>query len=291
MQRRDWWFPVALLVSAESYCALGFVIGFSSGRTSPLQGLTQVISDVDDTLKSSGGVKAFGVPLGGIDVQYPRGVYYPGVAEFMLQISLSNGTTRTPPNVAILTARAEEFKVFLELKPTSKLALSFQRAGERANVPDWGLGPVLYGSVAEWIIQVNKGRRKFSNFEKLNLQDEDGILSYVYVGDTGELDQEAGETMLREYPELVKAVFLHAVSDVHGPVVVPPPHFINGRPMIFFRTYVGAALAAVQLQLMDLDGLQKVIDAAKESLAEEPQTSSKWMDLNSDISRANELLQ
>jgi hypothetical protein len=35
----------------------------------------------------------------------------------------------------------------------------------------------------------------------------------LYVGNTGELDQEAGETMLREYPEVMKAVFLHVVTD------------------------------------------------------------------------------
>lgn len=34
--------------------------------------LTQVISDVDDTLKSSGGVNVAGIALGGIDVEYDR---------------------------------------------------------------------------------------------------------------------------------------------------------------------------------------------------------------------------
>ena len=36
---------------------------------------TQVISDVDDTLKSSGGVSVAGVALGGIDTQYARGIF------------------------------------------------------------------------------------------------------------------------------------------------------------------------------------------------------------------------
>jgi hypothetical protein len=48
---------------------------------------TRVISDVDDTLKSSGGVNVAGVTLGGIDVQYPCGDFYPSIAEFMLEIS------------------------------------------------------------------------------------------------------------------------------------------------------------------------------------------------------------
>ncbi len=114
---------------------------------------TQVISDVDDTLKSSGGLKIGDVALGGIDVQYDRGDFYPGVFQFMLEVSRSTGDRAMPPKVAILTARAEEFKVALELKDDSKLAVAFRETGEAEGVQNWGLGPVLYGSVAEWVIQ------------------------------------------------------------------------------------------------------------------------------------------
>jgi len=144
---------------------------------------TQVISDVDDTLKSSGGVNVAGVALGGIDTQYERGVYYPGVAQFMLELSSYNGEgvspITTPPKVAILTARAEEFKVALELKDSSSLAIAFKKAGEAAGIQNWGLGPVLYGSVAEWVIQTRKGLRKFNNFERLLQQDPTGTILQV----------------------------------------------------------------------------------------------------------------
>lgn len=197
-----------------------------------------------------------------------------------------------PPKVAILTARAEEFKVALELKDSSSLAAAFRKAGQNARIDDWGLGPVLYGSVAEWIVQNRKGLRKFSNFERLLQQDPTGrILQYVYVGDTGELDQEAGETLLREYPELVKAVFLHVVSDKPGPISdLPAPTFINGRPLVFFRTYVGAAAAAVQLGFLSLDGLEAVVDAAIDKLKDVANDSDKWSDLNRDLERANRIL-
>lgn len=254
---------------------------------------TQVISDVDDTLKSSGGVNIGGVALGGIDVQYQRGVMYPGVEEFMLQISLCTrkDPTAPPPKVAILTARAEEFKAALELKESSSLAQAFRKAGEAEGVEQWGLGPVLYGSVAEWIIQDRKGLRKFTNFERLLQQDPSGrIMKYIYVGDTGELDQEAGETMLRDYAPFVKAVFLHVVSGKLGPVYVPPPKFINGRPLIYFRTYVGAAVAAVQIDLMTPQGLQKVIASASRRLESVPRDSDKWKDLQQDIKAAERLL-
>ena len=148
--------------------------------------------------------------------------------------------------------------------------------------------------MAEWIVQDRKGLRKFNNFERLLQQDPTGsIMQYVYVGDTGELDQEAGETMLREYPELVMAVFLHYVKDQPGaaqPNEVPSPKLINGRPIVFFRTYVGAAVAAVQLGLMSLDGLESIMEAAVSKLAGVNQTSDKWIDLNRDLERAAQLL-
>lgn len=277
----------------------------STSSSSSLNLYTQVISDVDDTLKSSGGVNVAGVALGGIDVQYERGDFYPGVAEFMLGLSTNSQqaqntdatTVLLPPKVAILTARAEEFKVALELKDSSKLAVAFKSAGEAVGVEDWGLGPVLYGSVAEWIVQTNKGRRKFHNFEKLVLQegndDDDIFLQYVYVGDTGELDQEAGETMLREYPHKVKAVFLHVVSGEEDDLVVPipAPKLINGRPLVFFRTYVGAAAKATQLQIMSPSSLQRVMDAAQAKLANVPRDSDKWIDLERDLVEAQKTLE
>ena len=70
----------------------------------------QVLSDVDDTLKSSGGVSVGSVALGGVDAQYGRGEVYPGVFQFMLELSKGGGEGR-PMNVAVLTARAEEVSV------------------------------------------------------------------------------------------------------------------------------------------------------------------------------------
>lgn len=276
--------------------------------------LTQVVSDIDDTLKSSGGLEIGGVSLGGIDVQYDRGDFYPGVFQFMWELSLYSVIRNhrqfeeyinideelqlSPPKVAVLTARAEEFKVALEIKDKSKLAQAFRTTGESSIIyptKDWGIGPVLYGSVSEWIIQHKKGHRKFNNFERLLEQDPTGqIIQYIYVGDTGELDQEAGETMLREYPEVVQAVFLHVVSSDSpsffpaSGLYIPPPKLINGRPLVFFRTYVGAAAKATQLGLMEPDGLMRVVEEAEMTLKSQgvPIGNSKWIDLERDIDEA-----
>lgn len=216
----------------------------------------------------------------------------PELVENRITVQSSPASPLIPAKVAILTARAEEFKAVLELKENSSIAQAFRKVGERYGIHGWGLGPVLYGSVAEWIIQDRKGLRKFTNFERLLEQDPTGsIMQYVYVGDTGELDQQAGETMLREYPEVVKAVFLHVVSKVRrSEIAIPPPKIINGRPLVFFRTYVGAALAATQLGLMTTAGLEHVMEASCEKLALEPRNSDKWMDLQRDLDRAYLLL-
>jgi len=259
---------------------------------------TQVISDVDDTLKSSGGVKIGEIALGGIDTQYERGEFYPGVFQFMFELSISSFESEgistqeglAPPKVAVLTARAEEFKLALELKDDSKLAKAFRKTGEDYGVEQWGLGPVLYGSVAEWIIQDRKGLRKFCNFERLINQDPTGeIMEYVYVGDTGELDQEAGETMLRQYPEVVKAVFLHVVSEMPRPSI-PESKLINGRPVVFFRTYVGAAVIACKLGLISESAMMRVVAAAQQALESVSRTSDKWQDLYDDVSGAYQIL-
>ena len=272
--------------------------------------LTQVVSDIDDTLKSSGGIEVAGIALGGIDVQFSRGILYPGVAQFFYELSCYPVTknkrhheefrTRSgespfllsPPKIAVLTARAEEFKAALEIKDTSKLALKLTNVDPTSN---WGIGPVLYGSVSEWVIQRKKGLRKFNNFERLLRQDPTGkIMRYVFCGDVGELDEEAGEAILREYPEVVLAVFLHVVSAEPpsnyppGGLNIPPIRFINGRPLVFFRTYVGAANSALKLGLLEPDALIRIIKEAESDLKSlnESETSSKWVDLRRDIDDA-----
>jgi len=91
--------------------------------------------------------------------------------------------------------------------------------------------------------------------------------------------------MLREYPEVVKAVFLHVVSERPFPRI-PPPKLINGRPLVFFRTYVGAAALACQLGLMDANAMMRVVSAAQEALDGVTRTSDKWLDLYRDVKEA-----
>ena len=69
--------------------------------------------------------------------------------------------------MAVLTARAREFREFLEIRQSDKLCVGFRERGAARGHPDWGIGPVLYGSVQEWICQDRKGWRKYENFKLL----------------------------------------------------------------------------------------------------------------------------
>lgn len=204
-----------------------------------------------------------------------RGVFYPGVFQFSLELSRYRVPSwQEPLSVAVITARAREFLFALEIGDAHEISRQFRRCGERNGLKWWGRGPVLYGSVKEWICSSRKSMRKARNFS--TLMDDDGQGGqgrpsgaeggYIFVGDTGEGDPLAGEMMSASYPERMRAVFLHVVSDTtkQGSVVVPADRIVQGVPIVYFRTYVGAAVKAVQLGLMDKTGFDNVVTAARE---------------------------
>lgn len=214
-----------------------------------------------------------------------------------------------PENVAVLTARAREFKFALALKPGDKICSAYRAIGRLNGFNDWGIGEndVYYGSVVEWIFQERKGIRKLANFEIMVKNDvlRNRNCNYIIVGDTGEKDEEAGERIAKKFgPSKVRAVFLHCVSDSpdRSLLLLPKDRSMNGVPIFYFRTYVGAASKAFQNRLMTGDGLQRVIDAAKKDLVVlenkvsvnkmislAPVMSSRRSELERDIAEARNL--
>lgn len=204
-----------------------------------------------------------------------RGVFYPGVFQFSLELSRYRlPAWQEPLSVAVLTARARELLFALEIGDSHQISREFRTCGERNGMKPWGRGPVLYGSIKEWICTGRKSARKARNFGKLVKDDGQGGRGrpsgaeggYIFIGDTGEGDPRAGEMMSMAYPERLRAVFLHVVSDAarQDRVSVPADRLVNGVPVVYFRTYVGAAAKAVELGLMDKSGLENVITAAQQ---------------------------
>lgn len=230
--------------------------------------------------------------------QFRRGEFYPGAFQFAFELS-SRLKKAVPENVAVLTARAKEFKFALALKQGDKICSAYRAIGALNGFGEWGIGldDVYYGSFVEWIFQDRKGIRKLANFEIMVENDakKKRDCDYIIVGDTGEKDEEAGERIARKFgPKKIRAVFLHCVSDSpdRSLLLLPKDRLMNGVPIFYFRTYVGAASKAYQNRLMTPEGLQRVIDAAKNDLLvlENKVTKNKIETLQPIISsRRNEL--
>lgn len=95
-------------------------------------------------------------------------------------------------------------------------------------------------------------------------------LLYRRTGDTGEKDEEAAERIASAYPQKVRAVFLHTVYKEKGGIAATPPAYedrkVAGVPVLYFRTYVGAAVKAYRMNLIDKAALRRVAASAVEEL-------------------------
>lgn len=91
----------------------------------------RILSDVDDTIKCSGG--PYG---GGVDEAGYRKEVYPGAIQFMLELARGPRLVK-PPSVKLLSARPKKLG-FLRMKPTSRVAREFQRVALENDVA-WGI--------------------------------------------------------------------------------------------------------------------------------------------------------
>lgn len=271
---------------------------------------TKVVTDIDDTVWSSGGLKLFGlIPLGGIDVQYKRKQFYPGVVQFALELSTNPSTNPrikergvTPNEVSVLTARAKELKFALALKPKSKINKKYRSVGVSNGYKDWGIGDVYYGSVREWVLQNLKGVRKFQNFEIMLDNDYSSCgerMRYIFIGDTGEKDEHASELIIDRYHSKVSAVFLHVVNgrqEREKLAPMPQDRKVKDVPIYYFRTYVGAGYKAYKSNLISKSALKRITAAAikdleayynRESISDINENNvihdSRWKELKQDI--------
>ena len=141
-----------------------------------------------------------------------------------------------------------------------------------------------YGSVKEWIFKSQKSNRKFENLKKLLVHDQQHskIRDYIFIGDTGEKDEDASEKMIRMYPKSMKAVFLHIVSNRLG-AAIPRDRVLKDTPIYYFRTYVGAATKAYVGKLISADAVTSIINAAIidiKDIEKKAEISSMEMQLN-----------
>ncbi|CRG97854.1 conserved Plasmodium protein, unknown function [Plasmodium gallinaceum] len=254
-------------------------------------GTTQVIIDIDDTIRSSGGYKLFNYSLGGVDAQYQRGETYPGSFQFIFELAMNKLSAESKPLLlSVLTARIPQ----VPITEDSYLNKKFNEVAERRGIKNWGIdceNKTLYSTLKEWVWNETRGEKKFFNFKQLHkyVIQQNSVVRYIWIGDTGDMDKQAGEMMIKTFPQRIKAVFLHHVKGKDDNTLLPSDYFIKSVPIFFFRTYIGAATKAHAYNLIDKKGLTRVLVQAVLDLEKSkvPADSSKWEDLVKDIILSN----
>lgn len=232
----------------------------------PQQRGLKVLSDIDDTLYANWK-----------DKRFPAKTLYPGVTAFYRALVQEPA----PPAslVTFITARPDERSGLIEGLTHNSL----RRRAELEHIT------ILSGSVLNLHSNAAIARKKIANFEAY--ADLFPEYRFVFVGDSGQGDAVLAAAMLESRPESVPACFIHDVVDT--PEDARSEAALEG--IHFFDTYVGAAIQAHRLQLVNDDALAAVIQQAVEDMASidfegEAVGRARVQELERDVKRASQAL-
>lgn len=264
----------------------------------------KILSDVDDTLLSSGGLYP-----AGIDKRYSRKVVYPGVLAFYRELDLgTTGPDDWPEhrvgNLVFLSARPHVYKDMSEKSNFAKFE-KLRIVGDDGRRGMHTVPSLLAGDLASGgqYIATNDfeplARKKFENFKRyVSIYPE---YHHIFVCDNGQGDVKAGEMMFDSFPYEFQTVYVHLVQDIQRTYGFAPQRWKDKEffPR-FFRTYPEAALHAATQNppLIRISGLQRVCsDAVKDFGAipnkqwhSEKQKAARRAELNQSIWSANKYL-
>jgi hypothetical protein len=265
----------------------------------------KILSDVDDTLLSSGGLYP-----AGIDKRYSRKVVYPGVLAFYRELDLGiTGPDDWPEhrvgNLVFLSARPHVYKDMSEKSNFAKFE-KLRIVGDDGRrgmhtVPSLLAGDLASGSQ---YIATNDfeplARKKFENFKRyVSIYPE---YHHIFVCDNGQGDVSAGEMMFDNFPYEFQTMYVHIVQDIQRTYGYAPQRWKEKEfSPRFFKTYPEAALHAASQNppLIRLSGLQRVCsDSVKDFGAipskqwqSEKQKAGRRAELNQSIWSANKYLE
>ena len=197
----------------------------------------QIMSDIDDTFFP-----------GFYDKRFPFDIVYPGVRQLYRELDAD-----TSGDIIFITAR-----------PSLPFGLQ-ERIWTRPSLQKAGLEQfeILSGSI-----------RNINNPDAMAVNKADSLIrclrlfpefKTLFIGDSGQGDVEAGRR-IREYaPQNVPLVLIHEVT---GHLTRAIKTNAEKLDIIYFDTYVAAALAAHQYGLISLSGLLRVIDKTIEEFEE-----------------------
>lgn len=264
----------------------------------------KVLSDVDDTLLSSGGMYPAGV-----DKRYAKKTVYPGVLAFYRELDLG---TEGPDeweddqvgNLVFLSARPHFYRDMSEKHNFAKFEML------RANTLDGRKGlhttpSLLAGDLSSGSQYMMRNdfeplaKKKFDNFRRyVSIYPE---YKHVFVCDNGQGDVRAAEIMFDNFPYEFEGVYVHVVQDLQRTYGYEPCRWRQKEfAPYFFRCYPEAALHAASRSppLIRVKGLQRICHDAgndflqikKTQFASELAREERRLELNQAIWRANEFL-
>lgn len=265
----------------------------------------KILSDVDDTLLSSGGLYP-----AGIDKRYSRKVVYPGVLAFYRELDLgTTGPDDWPENrvgnLVFLSARPHVYKDMSEKSNFAKFE-KLRTVGDDGRRGMHTVPSLLAGDLASGgqYIATNDfeplARKKFDNFKRyVSIYPE---YHHIFVCDNGQGDVQAGEMMFDNFPYEFQTMYVHVVQDIQRTYGYSPQRWKEKEfSPRFFKTYPEAALNAATQNppLIRMSGLQRVCsDAVKDFGAiptkqwqSEKQKAARRAELNQSIWSANKFLE
>ena len=230
----------------------------------------KALSDIDDTFY-----------LNLKDRRYPRGTTYPGVVQFYQELVRGpNPASNEQGTLVFLTARPKDRGGAIEEHTRDGLR-------KRGSLGEF---VVLSGDFLHLVGDAELAEKKYENFVQYRqLFKEYG---FVFTGDSGQGDAIFGKRIWLEFREDVRGIFIHDVVDT------PEDRRALSRNegVIFFDTYVGAAVEAFNLGLISQEGVGKVVNAAQKELsniafADSRQKQDRLADLERDVNRTLNLEQ
>lgn len=279
-------------------------MGTRKARLRMEQGWRKILSDVDDTLTSSGG----SYPAG-IDKRYSKKVVYPGVIGLYRELDLGiRGPEEFPSdevgNLVFLSARPHLYKDFSEKHNFSKFEKLRERQGSRLHtIPSLLAGDLSSGR--EFMMTNDfepLAKKKFQNFKQfVSIYPE---YRHVFICDNGQGDVRAGELMYDQYPRHLEFLFVHLVQDIQKTYGFEPERWRRKgllKRTCFFKCYPDAALYAATIKppLIRISGLRRVCqDAAADfemilpsQWSSSSQKRDRRSELNQSLWRCNQFLE
>jgi hypothetical protein len=195
----------------------------------------KVLSDIDDTCYANWK-----------DTRYPKKTVYPGVRQ--LYAELDRGPFEEPQRTGDLA--------FVTARPNDRIGFVEQATHETLAALGVGARTILTGSFRRLHSNRAIAARKLENFADYAMLYPE--YDFVFIGDSGQGDAAFGAAMLQAEPSRVRAVFIHDV------VATAPAERARWaeRRVLFFDTYVGAAIAAFDLGLIQRAGVDRVAETA-----------------------------